>query len=195
MGIRPEHFESRLAPEPALAALATPGALPSFTWMGRFRTSTGRFGKGKLNQEKNFCPVFSASELNSFYHQHKHPKNRADSYRLPPIFVGNTTLYHPKSALKRTCAHAPLRTRAFCTAQLQRGGLARRYDGFCRSLTTVHYSLITVFHTRQVSGRQLLIRSLICLRFRLCSRACLASSTTSSSAAKRSAINWSSVSR
>ena len=81
----------------------------------------------------------------------------------PPSITPN----RPSNSL----AHAPLRTRAFCTAQLQRGGLARRYDGFCRSLTTVHYTLITVFHTRQVSGRQLLIRSLICLRFRLCSRA------------------------
>ena len=41
-------------------------------------------------------------------------------------------------------------------------------------------------HTRQLSARQFLIRSLICLRFRLCSSACLASSTTSSSAANAS---------
>jgi len=49
-------------------------------------------------------------------------------------------------------------------------------------------------HTRQSSDRHPLMRSLICLRLRLCSSACLASSTTSSSPAKRSAIIWSSLS-
>ncbi len=54
---------------------------------------------------------------------------------------------------------------------------------------------LLVFHTRQVSARQSLIRSLICLRFRLCSSACLANSTTSSSAAKRRPMSWSSLRR
>ena len=54
---------------------------------------------------------------------------------------------------------------------------------------------LPVFHTRQVSARQSLIRSLICLRFRLCSSACLANSTTSSSAAKRRPMSWSSLRR
>ncbi len=46
-----------------------------------------------------------------------------------------------------------------------------------------------VAHTRQLSARQFLMRSLICLRLKFSSRACLASSTTSSSEAKRRAIN------
>jgi len=65
-------------------------------------------------------------------------------------------------------------------------------QGRSRPLFSVLCSLISTLcslHTRQLSARQLLIRSLICLRLRLCSRACLASSTTSSSAAKRSAIS------
>jgi hypothetical protein len=54
MGIHPKHFESRLAPESAIAALATPG-VPSKLCLGGGDTglTNRRSGEGKLNKEKN----------------------------------------------------------------------------------------------------------------------------------------------
>lgn len=100
----------------------------------------------------------------------------------------------PKAAARRKTAAGPSnapRSRAWHPARLQR----TRMDGATGKNRFFDGATPCWGYTRQWSGRQSLMRSFICLRFRLCSSACLASSTTSSSAAKRRPINWSSLRR